>query len=899
MKKFLSLVLVFLMIFMLASCGASIESENASKEESVNEEQPETEKPLDATEKETDKETEIETEVETEMDAKEETPTGTPILGLYKTEDFESAKETFSSYTDSSYESLTDSNKEYKMGGQSATPKVGAKAGKAHGGEKALVISGLSPIASGAFSSRIKLNNLMPTDIEKYVGYSFKISAYVMIEGIGGTAEETNTVKMRWGFMGDRKTTELAYNTVSVAEGVWTPVEFEFEITEDFLKNDIGMIGNRYYPIRPFLSLGSPSKYASTVYVDDISVEIKKDLSFKMSSIFADGMVLQREKPIVVWGWDAVPGAEVIATVGSNTAKGTVDSNGEFTVELSAMKAATDQTLTVSCNGYDKTYRNIGIGEVWYCSGQSNMQLSIARTHNVEDIVKDASNCDIRGFKINITSQFELQKDVRSDGWKQITSDNVSGVSAIGYITAYTLYKELGVPVAIIECHNGGSAANPWLSYEKIFAEDREDVYNNHAWIPTVKNSSGCEGRTIWEDYDYYWSLGKIYDTQKTAGTLIEGSEGSIGNRFAPTGLYNGMQGPIANYAVAGVMWYQGEARANSLKSEQYNYILHDLIEQWREDFRDADLPVVIFQLAPYSDYYNLMRQVQLDTAKRMDNVYAITAAYEGAVFSSPSGGHCLDLDRSMSNGWGNSIHPGTKRPVAERAAYSILTNVYGKAAEYAVYQNPEYQSITVKDNVATLTFSNANGLKIREGDAELTGFRAYNSSDKELKIIKTEIVGDTVVITTESGSPSKITYAFDVSSQKREVAYASLAKNDGFEKQYITVMTGNLESRLGQPAIPFLAAVSNVEIYSAEVSADGKAVDVEIRNLGHTESDHKVVLEQYKGNNKLSTKEQTASFKTAGNVLISVPVSSEVTSVKISLYNGDTVVGMETVKLK
>ncbi len=380
---------------------------------------------------------------------------------------------------------------------------------------------------------------------------------------------------------------------------------------------------------------------------------------------------------------------------------------------------------------------------------------------------------------------------------------------------------------------------------------------------------------------------------------MIQGSEGSIGNRFAPTGLYNGMQGPIANFAFAGVLWYQGEARANSLKPDQYNYILHDLIEQWREDFRDEDLPVVIFQLAPYSDYYNLVRQVQLDTAKREDNVYAITNAYEGAVMSQPSGGVCLDLDRSMSNGWGNSIHPGTKRPVAERAAYTLLTNVYGMASKYGELCNPEYLSMTVKGSEAILTFANAKGLKVRDGDTSLTGFRAYSAAGRELAVASVEIVGETVVVTTSEGTPAKITYAFDVSSKKREVAYESLAKNDGFEKQYITVMTGNLENGKNQPAIPFLASVSDARIANIDVADGGDSVTVEILELGHLESSHKVVIDCYKGTTKLSSNSYTADFATVGNCLITADVASNATSVKVSLYDGDNAIEMMSKDVK
>ncbi len=814
---------------------------------------------------------------------------------VYKQESYEDAKEKFSLYN--ATPDVNDTN-EYRLGGQmlSTTIPVGATTESARTGEKALTIKGIAPTSAGAYSARIKLNNLMPFDIENYINYDVKISAYVRLTDY---VDSSKTVALRFGLMSDKGYTELSYKTYHITEGEWTFIEYEGRITQE----TITALGEGY-PARVFLGLGNGSSYASTIYMDDVKVEFKPSVGVTLPSIFADGMVLQRNKPVNVWGWDGLKGDTITATVTDKsgatvaTASTTVTSTGDFEITLPAMAGGAGHTLTVvnENTGSSVAYTNVGIGEVWYCSGQSNMQLAVGKVHNVEDIIADASNRDIRSFKMSIASKYTLQKDVSNGSWKQVTSDNVTGVSAIGYITAYMLQKQLGVPVAIIESYNGGSAANPWLSYDKIFANDRADVYNNEDWIPTnadgslVLNSSGCEGRTIWEDYEYYWQVGT-----SSEGTLQAGTQGSIGNRFAPAGLYNGMQGPLAGYAIAGVMWYQGESRANSLKTEQYNYILNDLIEQWREDFRDEDLPVVIFQLAPYSDYYNLIRQVQLDTAKRINNVYAITTAYEGAIYSAATGGYCLDLDRSMSNGWGNGIHPGTKRPVAERAAYAILVGEYGLTDAYAAYLNPEYQSMTVEGNVATLTFTNADGLKVRDGDSSLTGFRAYAADGTELTVVSAVIDGTSVVITTEEGtSPERITYAFDVSSTKRVISYDSLATNDGYDPQYITVMTGNLENGMSQPAIPFEASLSDVSIY--DVSATSGKLNVEIRELGHLCSTYKVVVKI----NDVET-EYTANFVTAGNFVINnIPVTAgDTVIVTLKSADGTNVISEKTITVE
>ena len=820
------------------------------------------------------------------------TTSTSPDYVVYAEESFEKAKDIFSNY--SSTPNASDTG-EYRLGGEMKTNliPVGATVGNARTGIKSMTIDGLAPHSSGNLSARIKLNNFMPFDIANYQDYDVKISAYVKLDDVFKPA---NAVNIRFGLMGEKNNTELVYATTPVYEGQWTLIEYEGRITEDLLTKLGTTDGGVQYPARVFIGLGSPANYAATVHVDDIKVEMKPSVGVTVPSIFADGMVIQRNKPVNVWGWDGLAGDKITATVtGANgeliaTGSATVDSKGEFTVALPAMAGSAGNTLTVTNEtvGSSLEYTDVGIGEVLYCSGQSNMELSMNRTHNTTDIVADASNRDIRSFKMSRVAKYTLQKDVVGGTWKQLTSSNVGSASAIAYVTAYHLQKELNVPVAIIESHWGSTSANSWLSYDKVFAADRAEIYNNKDWIPKnedgsimTASSGGLEGKTMHEDYNYYWQVGTANE-----GTVRKGEYGNNGSVFAPTGLYNGMQGPLAGFSVAGVLWYQGESRTNSLRPEEYNYVLYDLIEQWREDFCDEELPVVIFQLAPYSEYYNEIRQTQLDTAKRDAHVYAITTATEGAIYSKASGGSCLDLDRSTGNdgtqSGGNAIHPGSKIPVATRAANTLLANEYG-VTSYASLLNPEYQSMTVNGNVVTLTFSDANGLKIHSGDAALEGFRALDASGTELTVVSAVINGDTVVVTTEAGTtPAVVTYGWLVSSTRREINYPDIELNGTeYATQYINVMEGNLENAVGQPAIPFYASVSDVSIY--DVSAEGGKLTVEIRELGHLCSTYTVVVDV----NGTAT-EYTADFTTAGNFVVDGVAVKSGDSVTVTLKSAD-----------
>jgi len=620
------------------------------------------------------------------------------------------------------------------------------------------------------------------------------------------------------------------------------------------------------------------------LYIDDIVItEYVAPEKLTLPAIFADNMILQRNKPIPVWGFSGTPGDEITVSIDSTSVTDTVDENGDFYVELPAMQAATNKTLIVKNNTDNTTYEfnNVGIGEVWYCGGQSNMELTLTNTWDIDDLVADMENVDVRSFKVSVTSSYEPKKDLPSgSGWKIV---NTKSVTAIGYIAAAKLYKELNVPIALIECYQGGSAAQAWLSYEKVFAPEREAIYNNPNWKPAnasgTFNSWGCEGRTMWEDYDYYWSIGEIYPTTNAKGTLINGTAGSAGQRFAPTSFYNAMQAPLANYAIAGVMWYQGESQPNARLWEQYNYILYDLISQWREDFKDENLPVMIVQLAPYGSEagreFREIRQVQLDTHKRMDNVEVICTAYEGNIGSTDPGG---------------SIHPATKRPVGERMGNTILATVYGKDIEYC---GPEYEWMEVKENKVILHFTHiAEGLKIKDGQTELKGFTISADGNTFVDATAT-IAGDTVEVYAESvTNPVAVNYAF--------VNYAK-ADNSASPNW----LGGTLENSIGQPAFPFKASLTDpfikdikffdeTKVITSLTAADiknGIKFDAEIYELGHTKTEHKVIVALYNGENMVSAKVYSTQFNTAGNYVVSGDIKSDLTvnngKIKIFLWDG------------
>ena len=200
---------------------------------------------------------------------------------VYKFEDYENAPEKFGKYAYpfNNYDALTATDKHYTTGGDfSGISTVGALSGVSYSGDKALTISPFSPNANGAFSARIKLSQLLPDDIKNYLGCSFRVSAYIRMDGM--SAGEGTSITSAFGVMGDKTPTLLSNSTFTFNDGQWTYVEHEFTVTEALLAGltvlDQDANGNdRYYPLRVFLNFGSPSNYPGTVYIDDMTVEYK------------------------------------------------------------------------------------------------------------------------------------------------------------------------------------------------------------------------------------------------------------------------------------------------------------------------------------------------------------------------------------------------------------------------------------------------------------------------------------------------------------------------------------------------------------------------------------------------------------------------------------------------
>lgn len=366
-----------------------------------------------------------------------------------------------------------------------------------------------------------------------------------------------------------------------------------------------------------------------------------------LPSIFADHMVLQQQSNVPVWGW-GVANTD-IKVVGSwapkDTAVAKVASDGSWKTTLPTAIAGGPYTLSIEGSG-NKVLQDVMLGEVWLCSGQSNMEWSAsAGIDNAEQEIADANNSNIRFFHIPKRGASTPQNNCEAT-WAACTPDVMKNTSAVSYFFGRNLQDSLNVPIGLIVSAWGGTPAEVWAT--------EKSVMNNDII------------RTAMPDKTYPW-------------WPVE-----------PGSLYNQMINPIVPFALAGSIWYQGES--NQDHASTYGILLKTMIEDWRKEF-DKEFPFYLVQIAPFT--YNTT-----------DNGPAIIReAQEWVTENVPQTGMIVvsDLVADVKN-----IHPTDKQNVGLRLAKLALAKDYGRLIKG--YQSPTFQNISIEKNKAIITFNNAEG---------------------------------------------------------------------------------------------------------------------------------------------------------------------------------------------
>jgi sialate O-acetylesterase len=436
----------------------------------------------------------------------------------------------------------------------------------------------------------------------------------------------------------------------------------------------------------------------------------------RLPKIIGNNMVLQREKPVPIWGWGTA--GEQVTVKFLNQEKNVIaNDSGYWKVTLSALKASAQPTEMIIKGSSTIILSNILVGEVWLCSGQSNMEYPMKRFPSYTKPMKGAdsasielsvSNPNIRLFNVD---QVISAPDVTSKGWNCSDSLSMKNFSAVGYFFAKNIQKELNVPVGMISVCWGGSYIEQWTPASA------------YAALPAFAE-----------------------EASKTPLKI---------DRFAPGRNYNSMVQPLAPYALSGFLWYQGESNCGANDGMRYADKMQALVESWRKQWGNDNLPFYSALIAPFY-YSNIKKDKRLCTPQTLPEfweaqIQSLKIPHTALVVTT-------DLVDQLSN-----IHPSYKWEVGRRFALIALAKDYGR--DNLVFSGPVYKSLKLKNNKAILTFSNANGLKSSDGNP----LSWFTIAGPEGKFVEANAVidGDKVIVSNSAVlKPVEVRFAWHESAQ-------------------------------------------------------------------------------------------------------------------------------------
>jgi sialate O-acetylesterase len=455
----------------------------------------------------------------------------------------------------------------------------------------------------------------------------------------------------------------------------------------------------------------------------------------KPSALFSDHAVLQNGVAVPVWG-TAEAGEKVAVSIAGQTQKATAGADGRWMVRLKKLKTGGPFEMTIAGKN-TVTVHDVLVGEVWVGSGQSNMVFTVAKKKgpyglmNEEAEIAAANYPTIRIFMATTAKTYEPAAEIAGE-WKVCTPENAPDFSAVAYLFARSLQKELKVPVGMLVVAYGASTAESWVRREALMANPElagrmtrfdglESFYKGHPGATTDQVPAEIAAPKT------------INARPGKPGPLRDPAQ----DQHQPMVLFNGMVHPILPYAMRGVIWYQGESIVGGKAGlALYPATMEMLVKDWRGLWGEGDFPFYVVQLAALNDVSNnpLVREGQ------------------SKILALPKTGMAVTIDI----GDPKDVHPHNKAPLGDRLARIALAQTYGKKMEYA---GPRYVDSSVTDDSVVVKFDHAAGLMAKGG--ALKGFQVAGP-DRVFVDAEATIKGDTVEVkSAKAPIPVAVRYAW------------------------------------------------------------------------------------------------------------------------------------------
>jgi sialate O-acetylesterase len=437
------------------------------------------------------------------------------------------------------------------------------------------------------------------------------------------------------------------------------------------------------------------------------------------AAIFSHNAVLQQGRPIPIWG-SSDPNETITVEFRGHQTR-TTSANGRWIVRLPREAAGGPDNLVIRSSSQTITLTNILVGEVWICSGQSNMEWSLARSENPQPAIDASANPNLRLFTVPKLKADAPVDDVKSQ-WEPCNPLTVPRFSAVAYHFGAALQHARQVPVGLIHTSWGGSPAEVWMRPD-VLASDPDfkrsilDGYNDRL-------RTHQESLAAWE--------------KETAELRAQGKQPTRQKPnpgWKPSELYHGMIAPIVPYGIAGAIWYQGESNAG--RAQEYSRLFPAMIRNWRHDWDQGDFPFLAVQLAPWDK--NRKRPLPEITATPGESDWAeLREAQLLATRVLPKVGMAVITDVGDKD----DIHPTRKKQVGDRLALLARKIAY---RERLVASGPEFLSLSTSRGRARLTFDHVGQGLVAKG-GPLTGFQICGS-DRQWTWAEARIEGRRVIV--------------------------------------------------------------------------------------------------------------------------------------------------------
>lgn len=462
----------------------------------------------------------------------------------------------------------------------------------------------------------------------------------------------------------------------------------------------------------------------------------------KLSAVFSDSMVLQRDQPVKVWGTTDA-GNEVTVAIAEQQQKATANASGRWEAKLTAMAAGGPHEMKVTDASGTVTVKDVLIGEVWLCSGQSNMAMTVNRAKDTHNEMAAANFPQIRMFKEASSHATEPQANC-SGSWSVCSPQTVGTFSATAYFFGRRLHLELNVPIGLINSSVGGTSIESWTSMDAQnqapAIKPRLDAWkaDDDAFDSDKANAQYDKAMERWKA-----AAATAKANGKTAPRRPQLAVQPHLDRNYPSNLFNGKINPLVGYTIRGAIWYQGENNAGRGFASLYGDQLATLIADWRQRWGQGDFPFAWAQLPNYRAPQKLPVE---------DSGWVLVQDSMRKTLAIPNTGMAVTVDV----GEANDIHPKDKQTVGHRLAQWALASVYGREL---IPMGPIFRSAKIEGHTVTIDFDYAAGLHV--ADDNVVGF-AIAGEDRQFVPADARIAGSTVIVSSpQVPHPKAVRYAW------------------------------------------------------------------------------------------------------------------------------------------